>query len=266
MTDHHLEKPARRRRLQAALTLSLAAGLGGLAAAPSSQPLGLRLVGLMHENLAVVNRIDEALARDDFGRIRQEAAHLKTSAAELKGFDLAQLGLDPGRDARFDEYLSAQQGAANAIAAAARREDAPAVLREVEHLFRDACLRCHTDFRESQALHKPPVLFMRNLLASVKSMNRGIVMNDFALVAREARQMGAVADIFTWTQVMESMFEIASPEERIVFRGHLDRLSAEAIRIESAAVERNALEVTQALRRMLQEGCLSCHARFRKKE
>jgi len=107
---------------------------------------------------------------------------------------------------------------------------------------------------------------MRTLLGSVQDMNRGVVMNDFALVAREAREMGAIADIFSWSQVIEDMFKIADPDERSAFRGHLDRLSAEAIRIESAAVERDGLAVTQALHRMLEEGCLSCHKRFRKKE
>lgn len=255
----------RKNRLLAIVAMGLVwAAHGSVAGEIPGTPTGLRLVGLMHENLALIDRIDEAVTRGNLGPILQDAAHLKANAKELKLLDLSLFELGARRASRFDEYLAAQASVADAIAAAAEGGDGPKVLQQVARLFQDACIGCHQDFREANSLHKPRVLFMRTLLGSVKNMNRGVAMTDFALVAREARKLETIADIFTWNQVMESMFEIGDPLDRVEFRKHLQRLSTEAMRIESAAVARDASEVSLALSRMLQDGCLACHRQFRK--
>lgn len=255
----------RRSRLLTIFAIGLVlAAHASVAAETSGTPAELRLVGLMHENLALIDRIDEAVVRGNLRPIRQDAAHLKANAKELKLLDLSFFELGAKRGSRFEEYLSAQTNGADAIADAAAGGDGPKVLREVARLFQDACIRCHQDFREANALHKPRVLFMRTLLGSVKNMNRGVAMTDFALVAREARKLETIADIFTWNQVIESMFELEDPADRNDFREHLRRLSTEAIRIESAAAARDASEVSRALSQMLQDGCLACHRQFRK--
>ncbi len=266
--SQRIGRPRSNRHLTAlALVLVLLLGARVSLAEEGSQTTGgLRLIGLMHENLALINRIDEAIVRDDLGPIQRDAAHLKANAEELKLLDLSQMELGNKRGARFDEYLSAQANVADAIAAAAAGGNASDVVQEVARLFQDACIRCHADFREARALHKPRVLFMRRLLSSVQNMNRGVAMTDFALVAREARNLETLADIFTWNQVVESMFEIEDPAARIDFRKHLQRLSTEAIRIESATTTRDESKVNQAVSRMLQDGCLACHRQFRKKK
>lgn len=241
-----------------------AAALAVLGAAQLiERPLGLQLVGVMHENLAVINRIDDAVTRGDYDRIPQEVVHLKANAHEMKKFDLSDLGLDPDRDAEFDGLLTAQMKAADAIGIAAEREDAPAVLFGVQQLFRDACIRCHENFRNTQALHAPSVILMRTMLGIVQDMNRGLARTDYAQIAREARKLEAMADVFTTSQVIDEMFEIDDPAERLEFRHYLHRLSTEAIRVESSAVGRDSNEIALALRRMMEEGCISCHKRFR---
>ena len=160
-----------------------------LAATPVGDSAGLELVAVMHQNLAAINAIDEALIRDDFSGVESHAEHLKSNARLMKDADLASLGLDPEKDADFDKYLRSQVESADFIANAARNKDSKSALLGVQRLFDGACVDCHADFRESDEGRTPPVLFMRSMLSSVQSINRGIVMDDYALVAREAREI-----------------------------------------------------------------------------
>jgi mono/diheme cytochrome c family protein len=243
------------------------------AAAAREEHAELRMVALMHENLAAINEIEEALVRDDYGRVESQAAHLKSNARFLEGVDLASLGLDPKKDATFDKYLAAQAESADAIANAAKGSDAGAVLLGVQRLFDDSCVVCHAEFREADQGRTPPVLFMRSLLssvqsinrgmASVQSINRGMAMDDYSLVAREAREIGAVAHILTWSQVIEAMFSVKEPAEKTEFRSHFETLSTTAIQVERAATERNSAMISAATQRMLREGCVGCHTKFR---
>jgi HPt (histidine-containing phosphotransfer) domain-containing protein len=232
-------------------------------AVATDQRVEVRMVGIMHENLAAINEIEEALVRDDYGRVETEAAHLKSNAGLLKDVDLASLGLDPKKDASFDKHLAAQAESADAIADGAQRRDAAAVLLGVQRLFDDSCVVCHADFREADQGRTPPVLFMRSLLSSVQSINRGIAMDDYSLVAREAREIGAIAHILTWSQVIEAMFLVKDPAEKTEFRGYFEALSTGAIQVERAATERNAAMISAATQRMLREGCVTCHTKFR---
>ena len=233
-------------------------------AVPAEGPVGVQLVAVMHQNLAAINEIDEALVRDDYARIEKNAAHLKSNAALLKDADLASLGLNPEKDEVFDKYVAAQAESADAIASAARGADAGAVLLGVQRLFDGSCVACHADFREADEGRTPPVLFMRSLLSSVQSINRGIAMDDYALIAREAREIGAVAHILTWSQVIEAMFYVKDPAEKTEFRGYFETLSTQAIQVERAATQRDSGMIAAATQRMMKNGCIACHARFRK--
>lgn len=234
------------------------------AATVSKDRSGFQMVALMHQNLAAINEIEEAVIRDDYARVATGASTLKTNAELLEDADLASLGLDPAKDAAFDEYLSAQAQSAGSIAKAAATKDADAVLLGMKTLFGEACIGCHADFRESDEGRTPPVLFMRSFLSSLQSVNRGIALNDYALVAREAREIGAIAHILTWTQVIESMFMVVDPAEQAEFRGHFETLSTQAIRVERAAIAREPRMISAATERMMKEGCVRCHDQFRK--
>jgi len=232
-------------------------------AALAQDPPDFRVVAMMHQNLAAIDQIQEAVIRDDYPRVARGAATLQENAKSLAKIDLASIGLDPAKDFSFDRYLDAQTRAATAIAKAGGARDAGAVLLGVKALFDDACVACHADFRESDEGRTPPVLFMRSLLSSVQSVNRGVVTDDFARVAREAREIGAIAHILTWTQVIESMFAVEDPVEQAKFRSHFQTLSTEAILVERAATERDSRLISEAAQRMLQEGCVRCHDEFR---
>jgi len=234
---------------------------GGVAIADGDPEF--ELVAVMHQNLAAINEIDEALVRDDYSRIKKAAEILEINAAAMKGIDFDLLRLKPEKTKTFDRHLAAQRQAAVAIEGAADREDAEAVLQGVKLMLDDSCVACHSEFRETDESRTPRVLFMRSLLSSVQSVNRGIALDDYALIAREAREIAALAHILTWNQVIESMFMVKDPAARAEFRGYFETLSSQAIRVEHAATERNPKMVSAATREMLAEGCVRCHRSFR---
>jgi cytochrome c556 len=253
------KRPFVQRLFLAALAV---AGLVGVHLGPNRAEV--QMVGEMHENLAAVNDIVEGVARDDYELVEKKALRLKDSAQAMKELSLSAVGLETLRDSEFDAHLDAMEKAANTIWGASQRKDARGTLVGVQQVFDDGCVPCHRDFRESHIERTPPVLFMRNILSSVQSMNRGLAMNDFTLVAREAREITAVGRVFMWSQVVEVMFGISEPSDRTVFRDYLRQLNSQASRVEGAALERNPRAVTEAVREMWEGGCLPCHQRFRK--
>ena len=249
------------RRHVAAFVATVGVGTGAVASADAGPDF--KLVAVMHQDLAAVNEIAEAVVRDDYERVEKGAATLKANAISMQGIDLKLLRLDPKKGAEFNRFLTAQRRAADSILNAAALEDATAVLLGVNRLIDDACAACHSEVREADAGRTPRALFMRSLLSSVQSVNRGIAMDDYGLIAREAREIGATAHILTWTQVIETIFMVEDPADRNEFRGYFETLSSQAIRLEHAAAQRNPKMVSAATRRMLNDGCVSCHDKFR---
>ena len=259
----------RRRRQPRAGLRVLGAAL--LCAALLALPAGIRaddgapiwLAGAMHENLAALNDVMEGVARDDFDLVRSRGERLAAAAKRLEKLDLETVGLDPGRAGDFDKHLAAQQQAALEISGAAKRKDAAGVLRGTQTMLERACIPCHNQFRRVYAGHKPSVLFMRTLLSSVQTMNWGLVIEDYSAVAREARAINRLARLFDFPQVAEALFGITDAAEQKEFGASLSRLLAETNRMESAALTRDAATITQAFHRMLADGCVRCHQRFR---
>jgi len=222
------------------------------------------LVREMLENLGSVDRIGEGVAVNDYDQVRRAALDLKARAEGLKGFDIATLGIDASRDPQFDAFLAAQEQAADAIAMAAKNQDGRGAVLGLQRLFQNACIPCHADFRERGNLLRPSVLFMTTYLSAWREMNRGLSVNDFSLVSRRAREIEAMGRVLVWDQVIESTFGLATAAERKTFRGYLGRLNAQASRIEQAAVAEDVPKIIEAVRKMWEEGCISCHERFRK--
>jgi cytochrome c556 len=217
----------------------------------------------MLENLASLNQIGEAVALEDFERVKQVASGLRASASVLQKIDMASLGVDPGRDAAFDAYLEAQKQAAKAIAAAANGQDGAAVFLAVQQLTTDACLACHKNFRERENLMRTSVLFMTTFLHAWQDINRGVMLDDLELVARRAYEIQSVGRVLGWDQVIEATFGVSDATEQGEFREFLRRMTAQAGRIEKAAAENRVRDIAEASRRMWTEGCLSCHEQFR---
>jgi len=248
-------------RSATALVAVVGIALGGLAFADGDSDF--KLVAVMHENLAAINQIVEAVVREDYAVVNKGAGILRANAVSMKGLDFESLRLDGKKGGKFDRYLAAQSQSTGAIESAANLGDADAVLQGVKLLIDESCVACHAEFRETDESRTPRVLFMRSLLSSVQSVNRGIALDDYALVAREAREIAALAHILTWSQVIESMFMVKDPADQAEFRGYFETLSSQAIRVEHAATERNPRMVSTATQRMLTEGCVRCHEGFR---
>jgi cytochrome c556 len=257
---------ARARAVAGRSALTAVALLALLAADRGTGDSGTRLVGVMHENLTAVNEILEGVARADYQAVENNALALDERAQRMRGLDLRSVGVDVSGDSEFLRHLDAQQAAADAILSASRRKNAPEVLSGVQLLLENACIRCHQRFRKEYVERTPPVLFMRTLLSSTMTINRGLVMEDYSVIAREAREISSIARVFNWTQVAESLFGISDPADREAFRSYLARLVDETSRVESAAFSRDSLKVTEAFRGMLLEGCVACHERFRRKQ
>jgi cytochrome c556 len=245
---------------RAVLVIAAAVLVPSRSAFPELRPL----VREMLENLGSVDRIGEGVAVNDYDKVRRAALDLKARAGGLKGFDLATLGIDPSRDPQFDAFLAAQEQAADAIVVAAKNRDGRGAVLGVQQLFQNACIPCHVDFRERSNLLRPSVLFMTTYLSAWRAMNRGLSMNDLALVGRRAREIEAMGRVLAWDQVIESTFGLVDAAERKAFRAYLGRLNAQASRIEQAAVAEDVPKITEAVRKMWEEGCISCHERFRK--
>jgi hypothetical protein len=189
----------------------------------------------MHENLAALNEIVEGVARDDYQTVEKNAQALDERAQRMRGLDLRSVGLDVRGDSEFSRHLDAQQAAADAIQSASRRKNAPDVLSGVQLLLESACISCHQRFRKEYVERTPPVLFMRTLLSSTMTMSRGLVTEDYSVIAREAREISSIARVFNWSQVAESLFGARRP------RG-LSRLSRQARRRDRPRRERRLLE------------------------
>jgi cytochrome c556 len=221
------------------------------------------IVREMLENLGSVDAIGLAVATEDYEKAEAAARDLKIRARKLKGWDLAELGLDPEHDGQFDAYLALQEASADAISKAAKQNDARAVFRGVRRLFENACLPCHHVFRERSGLFRPSVVFMTSFIAAWKDINRGLAVNDFSLIGRSARGLAAMARVLSLDAVIQSTFGLSEPAKRKSFREHLQPVIAAADRVEDAATRGEANKVTEAVLQMWDTGCLSCHEEFR---
>ena len=217
----------------------------------------------MIEALETVNQIGLGLAIEDYEASERAARSLRNQAKNLKKIDIEIFGLNPARNAEFDGYLTAMEETADVIAAAAKKEDAHAALEGLAQLFQSACLACHREFREPAKLLRPPVLYMMNFFNAWREMNRGLAMNDFALVERQAREVATASRTLQRDSAIESTFDIHEPQEREEFEGYLRHLTQRAGEIERAAVEGDAKKATWAMRKMWEDGCISCHEKFR---
>ncbi|MDH3285242.1 MAG: hypothetical protein OEQ13_10910 [Acidobacteriota bacterium] len=222
-----------------------------------------RLEGRMYENLESINRIVEAVSREEFERVIEEAEHLRVGAAEVRKLRHADLGIEADDLVEFRDFLDVQSREAANIDRAGQQADGGAILSALERMTNDACLACHDAFRREEPGRTAPALLMRSLLGSVQSMQRGLMIEDLSLVGREAREIAAVARLFAWPQVVGKMFEVEDPAEREAYRSFFDQLSAHASAVERASLDRDTHLVTESLSRMLEESCVACHTRHR---
>jgi hypothetical protein len=118
-------KTIRRRRARYGVLTLMAA----LILIPGTALTALRLlIPEMLDNLGDVNRIDESIALEEFEQAKLSAESLRQRAIAMRELDLATVKLDPELDALWDGFLLAQEAAADAVLAAAAKEDSRAVM------------------------------------------------------------------------------------------------------------------------------------------
>ncbi len=221
------------------------------------------LVQDMIQNLSAVNQIGEGVALEDYDLVREGALHLRDRARALKEKNLADLDLDPQRDAMFDAFLQAQEQSSEKILEAAKKADGRAAFAAVEELQGGPCLGCHRAFRESEDKLRPAVRFMTAFLTAWQEMNRGLTLNDFSLVARRVRELEAMGRVMSWEQTIKDAFKVRKEARQKEFRTYLNRVLREAYEIEQAAIAEDAAGIVEASRRMWNDGCIACHDAFR---
>ena len=104
---------------------------------------------------------------------------------------------------------------------------------------------------------------MTSFVNTWKEINRGLLLNDLALVARSARSLESTGQVMSWDPVLQSSFGISQEARREKFRGYLNSVIGAASSIEDAATRGEPDVVRKGLVEMWRSGCLSCHREFR---
>lgn len=233
-------------------------------AAPLSALADLRPISrAMLANLQATNTIGESLAIEDYASIEAAAQDLRNRARELRTWDASQLGFKPDTRAEIDGYLKLQEETSGKIMRSARQKDAPAVVAGLGELLEKSCLACHSDFRDRQGILKTSTLFMTSFVSAWREINRGLLLNDFALVESGARALAVMGQVMSWDPVIQASFNLPKGAQRKRFREHLVKMIGAAGRIEFGASRGELGTVQKALTEMWSMGCLSCHKEFR---
>jgi cytochrome c556 len=228
-------------------------------ALPELRPIILDML----ENLGEIDDIGTAVSVDDYGRVADAARSLQSRASAMKVHGEAPPGFDNQQASAWDDFLTAQETTALAALTAANEEDADAIMRAVEAMFRDSCIACHAVFREPQQRLARSVLFMSSFVAVWRDINRGLSLRDFDLIGRRARELEAMAKTLAWDQVIQNAFAIESEVDLRAFRRFIHQVAVISSRIEAAAQSEDAGKVVEATRQLWTNGCIACHDRFR---
>ena len=221
------------------------------------------LVRVMLENLSDVEQIGQGIALEDHALVERAAKRLRRRAERIKKNDIQLFGLDPARDDLFDAFLTVQIQASIVIANAAKQQDVRAALHGMQQLTESACMACHQNFREPAGLLRRPVVFMTTFLKAWREITRGLAINDFSLVERQAREIETVERALNKGPVIDEVFGLHDPEDREAFQSYLRHVGLQANEIAQAAAEKNGARVALAVQEMWEGGCISCHERFR---
>lgn len=233
--------------------------------APGDSSAQLRpLVRDMLENVTAVNRIAEGLALDDWDRIEDSARGLRARADAMQLLDLETLRMDRSQDALWDAFLQAQSKAARDISMGVRNSDANAVIAATQALVGNACLGCHASFRDPQNRLRGSVLFMTSFLAYWQEMNRGMMIRDFDLMGRRARELSALTAIVGSDEIVESEFGLGGPRQQRQFREFLAVVTSSADSIAAAADAKDPGAALESSFTMWSGGCVGCHTKFRR--
>ncbi len=243
-------------KLLPVLVIALGIPLTGTA---DLRPLSRAMLG----NLQATNSIGESLAVGDYGAVAAAAEDLRNRARKIRGWKVDDLGFNPAGKAEFDAYLKLQEEISDKIMRSARREDSRSIVDGLGELMTKACLSCHKNFRDRQGMLKSSTLFMTSFVSSWREMNRGLLLNDYSLVARGARSLGSMGRVMSWDPIIESSFGLSKAANREKFRKYLHKLIGHADKVEEAATRGESQLIQQSITAMWNDGCIACHGEFR---
>jgi cytochrome c556 len=254
-------RPLRSRSVAASLLIATCLAV----LAPGDSSAQLRpLVRDMLENVTAVNRIAEGLALDDWDRIEDSARGLRARADSMQLLDLETLRMDRSQDALWDAFLQAQEKAAREISVGVRNSDANAVIAATQTLVGNACLGCHASFRDPQNRLRGSVLFMTSFLAYWQEINRGLMIRDFDLIGRRARELSSLTAVVGSDENVEAEFGLGGPRQQREFRAFLAVVTTSADAIAAASDAKDPGVVLQSSFTMWGDGCIGCHVKFRR--
>jgi len=241
--------------------------IGAASLTAPARPASAQLRPLVRDMLAnfdAVNRIGEGLALDDWDRVEDAARELRTRSVNMRLLDLAALSMDPAKDNVWDAFLFAQENAAVEISLAVRNQDPQAALAATEALLGNACVGCHTAFRDANGGGvRAAVHFMTNFLSAWRDITRGMLLRNFNLVGLRARELEALSKVIASDEVLEEAFRLGGSRQRRNFRAFLTAVTDNAAAIDAAAQAEDLRSILAASRTMWTDGCLACHAKFR---
>jgi len=255
------------RRGWAATTAAIVIGasLLWLGPVPTASAQLRPLVRDMLANLNAVNRIGEGLALEDWDRVEDAARELRGRAVSMRLLDLDAVYMDPAKDNVWDAFLFAQEKAAGEISLAVRNQDQRAALAATEMLLGNACVGCHTAFRDANGGGvRAAVHFMTNFLSAWRAINQGILLRDFDLVSLRARELETLSTVIASDEILEGAFRLGGSRQRRNFRTFLGAVTENAHAIDAAAQAEDLRTVLAASRSMWSDGCIGCHEKFRR--
>jgi len=222
------------------------------------------LVRDMLDNLAATERIAEGVALEDWDQIEDAARVLRARATSMQLLDLESLHMDRTLDPVWDGFLIAQEQAAREISLAVRSADSQAVLQATRNLVGNSCVGCHATFRDPQNRLRGSVLFMTSFLSSWRDMNRGMMIRDYALVSTRARELAALTEVVGTNENIETAFGLGGSRQQRQFRELLSVISTNATAVSEAATAGDVRKMLDSTTAMWSEGCVACHAKFRR--
>jgi len=246
------------------LSATLIAGLAVLAALSSLVHADLRpLVGDMLDHLSSIDRIERGFTLDDMDQVIRGADDILQRSQALRRRPNEAIGVPATERPRFNAYLDDLIRSAGKLKEKAAAEKRDATLKAFRVLLQNGCLPCHRDYRDGEGSKLPSSIYlMASLQNGLEELDRGVLLNDYALITVRAQGIQVLARLLGWNHSIEHAFEI-EPDKRKRFNELAQTLYNQAVLIEQAAELRDQDAVLSGRDTMIRKSCLPCHDEYR---
>ncbi|MFQ5457978.1 MAG: hypothetical protein ACE5FC_05950 [Myxococcota bacterium] len=246
------------------VSATLLAALATLAALSSLVQADLRpLVGDMLDHLSSIDRIERGLTLDDMDQVIQGAEDILQRSNALRQQTGKAMGVPEAQRPKFNVHLDGLIKHAGKLKRAAAGDNRGKTLKAFKDLLKDGCLPCHREFRDAEGSKLPSLIYlMVSLQNGLEELSRGVLLNDYPLVAVRAQNIQELARLLGWNHSIEHTFEIP-PEKRKRFSALVQALYDQAVLVENAADKRDQDAIISGVDGMVRKSCLPCHQEYR---